>query len=112
MKHIAFVIMMALVGNVSADEHKGFVADVDGDFLTSFMDGLTQGPVNEVCYEREMQYLMGNGDLYGAANAMAILRSIDPMDPECVRGAVEAATDYQQQLLEPLEDEFEEYVAN
>ncbi len=107
MKSIAFALMMGLCGFVEAKPEV-----IEGDFLTSFMDGLTKGSVSEVCYEREMQYLMGNGELYGAANAMAILRSIDSVDPECVKGAVEAATDYHNIMLEPFEGEGEEYVAN
>lgn len=107
MKSFAFALMMALCGFVEAKPEV-----IEGDFLTSFMDSLANGPVKEVCYEREMQYLMGNGELYGAANAMAILRSIDSVDPECVKGAVEAATDYHEMMQEPLECESEEYVAN
>lgn len=106
LKSLALTAMLIFCGVVEAKPEVS-----DGDFLTSFMDGLANGSVDEVCYEREMQFLMGNGELYRAANAMAILRSIDSLDPKCINGAIEASVDYKEQMEMPIED-FEEYVAN
>lgn len=85
MKSIAFFLIMFACGWVDAAED---------NFIANYMANLDSMDLYNLCYEREMQYLSGNSDLYGLTGLAWNARGAKENDQDCLDGYADAIKDF------------------